>query len=196
MLDVVVAATALVALSPLLLALAVAVAAAMGRPVMFRQPRAGLNGRPFMLWKFRTMTDERGPDGALLPDDRRLTRFGRFLRSSTLDEVPALWNVLKGEMSLVGPRPLFVEYTPLYTPEQARRLVLRPGLTGWAAVRGRNSTTWTERFLLDTWYVDNVSFMLDARILLLTVGTVFSRRDINQPGHATMPRFTGEERAP
>lgn len=165
----------------------------LGSPVLFRQVRPGLHGRPFMMIKFRTMTDERGADGELLPDARRLTSFGRFLRATSLDELPELWNVLRGEMSLVGPRPLLMEYLPLYSPEQARRHEVRPGITGWAQVNGRNALNWEERFKLDIWYVDHRSLWLDLRILWLTVRKVIVREGISAQGEATMPRFTGNK---
>ncbi|OYD52104.1 sugar transferase [Acidovorax kalamii] len=165
----------------------------LGSPVLFRQIRPGQHGRPFMMVKFRTMTDERGADGELLPDVQRLTSFGRFLRASSLDELPELWNVLRGEMSLVGPRPLLMEYLPLYSPEQARRHEVRPGITGWAQVNGRNALSWEERFKLDIWYVDHRSLWLDLRILWLTVRKVIVREGISAQGEATMPRFTGNK---
>jgi len=163
----------------------------LGRPALFRQLRPGLHGKPFKMVKFRTMTDECSADGELLPDDKRLTAFGRTLRATSLDELPELWNVLRGEMSLVGPRPLLMEYLPLYSPEQSRRLDVRPGITGWAQVNGRNAVSWEERFKLDVWYVDHRSFWLDLRILWLTVRKVFLREGISAKGQATMPRFTG-----
>ncbi len=165
----------------------------LGSPVLFRQVRPGLHGRPFMMVKFRTMTDERGADGELLPDAQRLTSFGRFLRATSLDELPELWNVLRGEMSLVGPRPLLMEYLPLYSPEQARRHEVRPGITGWAQVNGRNALSWEERFKLDVWYVDHRSLWLDLRILWLTVRKVIVREGISAQGEATMPKFTGSK---
>ena len=165
----------------------------LGSPVFFRQVRPGMNGKPFEMVKFRTMTDERGPDGQLLPDAVRLTPFGRFLRSSSLDELPELWNVLKGDMSLVGPRPLLMEYLPLYSPEQARRHEVRPGVTGWAQINGRNAISWEDKFKLDTWYVDNQSLWLDIKILWLTVKKVLVREGISAPGDATMPVFTGSD---
>lgn len=165
----------------------------LGSPVLFRQVRPGLHGRPFMMIKFRTMTDKRGADGELLPDARRLTSFGRFLRATSLDELPELWNVLRGEMSLVGPRPLLMEYLPLYSPEQARRHEVRPGITGWAQVNGRNALSWEDRFKLDIWYVDHRSFWLDLRILWLTMRKVIVREGISAQGEATMPKFTGNK---
>jgi len=163
----------------------------LGSPVLFRQERPGLHGKPFMMYKFRTMTDQRGADGSLLPDRERLTPFGRFLRSSSLDELPELINVLKGEMSLVGPRPLLMEYLDRYTPEQARRHEVRPGITGWAQINGRNSLNWEEKFKLDVWYVNNCSMLLDFRILLKTVGKVVGREGISEKGQETMSKFTG-----
>ena len=163
----------------------------LGSPAFFRQVRPGMHGQPFEMVKFRTMTDARGADGALLPDADRLTPFGRFLRASSLDELPELWNVLKGEMSLVGPRPLLMEYLPLYSPQQARRHEVRPGITGWAQVNGRNALGWDEKFKLDVWYVDHRSLWLDFKILWLTVKKVLVREGISAAGEATMPRFTG-----
>lgn len=194
--DFLVALCALIVLSPVLLVVSVWVAVALGRPVLFRQVRPGKDGKPFRMCKFRSMTDGRDKDGDLLPDSERLTRFGKFLRSSSLDELPGLWNVLKGDMSLVGPRPLLMAYLPLYSPEQARRHEVRPGITGWAQVNGRNAISWDDKFRLDVWYVDNQSFWLDIRILLLTVKKVFARDGISAAGEATMPAFTGsQERA-
>jgi lipopolysaccharide/colanic/teichoic acid biosynthesis glycosyltransferase len=165
----------------------------LGSPVFFCQMRPGLHGRPFRMIKFRTMTDARGSDGRLLPDADRLTAFGRFLRASSLDELPELWNVLKGDMSLVGPRPLLVEYLPLYSRVQARRHDVRPGITGWAQVNGRNALSWDRKLELDVWYVDNRSLWLDLRILWLTLRKVLARDGISAPGEATMPRFTGPQ---
>ncbi len=165
-----------------------------GRP-LFLQRRPGLNGVPFELVKFRTMNDDRGEDGQLLPDEERLTRFGRFLRSTSLDELPELWNVLKGEMSLVGPRPLLTRYLERYTPEQARRHEMKPGITGWAQVNGRNAISWEEKFRLDVSYVDNWSLWLDFRILFLTIGKTVRREGISAESHATMPEFMGEDEA-
>ncbi len=163
----------------------------LGRPVLFTQVRPGLHGRPFRMIKFRTMTDARDASGALLPDAQRLTPFGRFLRSSSLDELPELWNVLRGEMSVVGPRPLLMEYLPLYTHDQARRHEVRPGITGWAQVNGRNAISWEKKFKLDVWYVDNRSILLDIKILWLTIKKVRVRDGISAAGEATMPAFTG-----
>ena len=176
--------------SPVVLLLALIVLAKMGTPVFFAQIRPGLHGKPFRLVKFRTMNAVHDATGNLLPDADRLTAFGKFLRSTSLDELPELWNVLKGDMSLVGPRPLLMEYLPFYTPEQARRHEVRPGLTGWAQVNGRNALSWEDRFRLDVWYVDNRSFWLDLKILWMTVQAVFSREGISQPGHATMEKFS------
>ena len=166
----------------------------LGSPVFFTQVRPGRGGKLFRLIKFRTMTDARGPNGELLPDADRLTPFGRLLRSTSLDELPELWNVIKGEMSLVGPRPLLVEYLPRYSPAQARRHDVRPGITGWAQVNGRNAISWEEKFKLDIWYVDNQGFWLDLRILWLTLCKVVVREGISAPGDATMPPFTGTHR--
>lgn len=192
LMDIVVSALALVLLSPVLLVVALAVAARLGRPVLFSQARPGRGGQPFTMYKFRTMLNAVGPDGQPLPDAARLTGLGRFLRAASLDELPELWNVLKGEMSLVGPRPLLIAYLPLYTPEQARRHDVRPGITGWAQVNGRNALTWEEKFRLDVWYVDHQSLALDMKILLMTVLKVFRREGISSDGHATMPPFTGK----
>lgn len=191
--DFVVAGAMLIVLAPLLLALALSVRLALGSPVLFRQTRPGLGGRPFAILKFRTMTDARGADGALLPDGERLTAFGRFLRASSLDELPELLNILRGEMSFVGPRPLLMEYLPLYTAEQARRHEVRPGITGWAQVNGRNAIGWERKFALDVEYVERRSFALDMRILALTVLKVVRGEGIAAAGEATMPRFTGTE---
>jgi lipopolysaccharide/colanic/teichoic acid biosynthesis glycosyltransferase len=191
LLDMLVAGFALVLLSPLLLAVAIAVRATMGSPVLFRQQRPGLEGKPFELVKFRTMRRLTTGDVVPAEDERRLTRLGRFLRASSLDELPELWNVLKGEMSLVGPRPLLMRYLPLYSPEQARRHEVRPGLTGWAQVNGRNALSWEEKFALDLWYVDNRSLLLDLRILLLTVWRLLRPSGIAAEGSATMPEFMG-----
>ena len=189
--DVVATGCALLALAPLLLVLTMLVRFKLGRPVLFRQPRPGRGGRIFQVLKFRTMTDARDASGELLSDAVRLTPFGRWLRSTSMDELPELLNVLRGDMSLVGPRPLLVEYLPLYTPEQARRHEVRPGLTGWAQINGRNAITWEEKFRLDVWYVDHRSFWLDLKIIFLTVRRVVRREGIAAVGDATMPRFTG-----
>lgn len=191
--DLIVASLALLLFSLPLMLLIWQVRRKLGSPVFFRQTRPGLHGRPFEMVKFRTMTDARGPDGALLPDAERLTAFGRFLRSSSLDELPELWNVIKGDMSLVGPRPLLVEYLPLYSPEQARRHEVRPGITGWAQVNGRNALSWDDKFKLDVWYVDHRSLWLDIKILWLTVKKVLVREGISAAGEATMSKFTGSK---
>jgi len=162
-------------------------------PILFRQPRTGLNGKIFNIYKFRTMTDDCDKDGILLPDELRLTKFGKFLRSTSLDELPSLWNVLKSDMSLVGPRPLLLEYLPLYSTQQARRHEVKPGITGWAQVNGRNAITWGEKFDLDVWYVDNQSIWLDIKILWLTVKKVIMRDGINQVGQSTMESFKGND---
>jgi sugar transferase EpsL len=187
--DGVVSATALVVLAPVMGLIALAVWRTMGRPVLFRQVRPGLHGKPFVMYKFRTMRDLRDAEGKLLPDEARLTPFGRWLRSTSLDELPELLNVLRGEMSLVGPRPLLMEYLDRYTPEQARRHEVKPGITGWAQIHGRNNLSWDERFKLDVWYVDNWSLWLDLKILWRTLWMVLRREGISAQGHATMPRF-------
>ena len=189
--DLVLSALGLLALALPLLLLMWQVRRKLGSPVFFRQVRPGLRGQPFQMLKFRTMTSERGPDGQLLPDAVRLTPFGRWLRATSLDELPELWNVLKGDMSLVGPRPLLMEYLPLYSPEQARRHAVRPGITGWAQVNGRNAIAWEEKFKLDVWYVDHRSLWLDIKILWLTVKKVLLRDGISAAGEATMPKFEG-----
>ncbi len=189
--DLLVAVLALLLLALPLLVLAWIIRRKLGSPVLFLQVRAGFTGRPFTMVKFRTMTDERGADGAFLPDAQRLTPFGCFLRASSMDELPELWNVLLGDMSLVGPRPLLMEYLPLYTLEQARRHEVRPGITGWAQVKGRNAISWTDKFALDVWYVDNRTLWLDLRILWLTVRKVLVRDGITALGDATMPKFEG-----
>lgn len=166
----------------------------LGHPIFFRQVRAGLNGKPFEIVKFRTMRDKRDPNGLLLPDSERLTQFGKLLRSTSLDELPELWNVLKGEMSLVGPRPLLMEYLPLYSPQQARRHEVRPGLTGWAQVNGRNAISWDDKFKLDLWYVNHRSILLDIRIILLTLKKVIMRDDISSDGESTMSPFKGNKK--
>ncbi|MGR1215951.1 sugar transferase [Metapseudomonas otitidis] len=191
--DIACSTAALLLLWPVLLIVYVLVRVNLGSPALFRQQRPGLYGQPFMMIKFRTMRDALGADGNPLPDDVRLTRFGRLLRATSLDELPELWNVLKGDMSLVGPRPLLMEYVPLYSAEQARRHEVRPGITGWAQVNGRNALSWPQKFALDVWYVDNRSLLLDIRILLLTVKKVFVREGISAEGQATASRFTGEE---
>ncbi len=189
--DFTAAALGLIIISPILLLLAFLIRASLGAPILFRQTRPGLHARPFTILKFRTMRDARDVNGNPLPDAERLPALGRFLRSTSLDELPELWNVLRGDMSLVGPRPLLMEYLPLYSVEQARRHDVRPGITGWAQVNGRNALGWNDRFELDAEYVDRMSFALDVRILLLTVLKVFRREGINQQGSATMEKFRG-----
>ena len=189
--DLTVALLALALLSPLLGLIALAVRLTLGAPVLFRQVRPGLHGQPFTIYKFRTMTGARDAQGNLLPDAERLTPFGRFLRSTSLDELPELFNVLKGEMSLVGPRPLLMQYLDRYTPEQMRRHEVRPGITGWAQVNGRNAITWEQKFALDVWYVDHSSLWLDLKIILLTVCKILTREGISQPGQATAREFMG-----
>ncbi len=193
--DVLAALAALVVLSPLLGLIGLLIRVKLGAPVLFCQPRPGRGGRIFTLWKFRSMTDARDAHGRLRADGERLTPFGRWLRASSLDELPELWNVLRGEMSLVGPRPLLVEYLGRYSPEQARRHEVRPGITGWAQINGRNGLTWEKRFELDVWYVDHVSWALDLKILALTLARLRSREGITAPGEATMPPFTGADRS-
>lgn len=190
-LDIVVAAAAGVLFLPVMAAAALLVRLSMGPPVLFSQQRAGLEGRPFLLYKLRTMSEARDADGGLLPGAQRVTRLGRFLRAASLDELPQLLNVLRGEMSIVGPRPLLLKYLPRYTPEQARRLEARPGMTGLAQISGRNAISWEEKFRLDVWYVDNWSLALDLRIILATVRKVITREGVSVPGYATMPEFKG-----
>ena len=184
-------ALGLLALSPVMLVTAILVKKNLGSPVIFCQPRPGRDGKVFNLYKFRTMKDARDANGEMLPDEARLTAFGKALRSTSLDELPELWNILKGDMSLVGPRPLLVKYLPRYNDEQRRRHDVRPGLTGWAQVNGRNNITWEEKFQHDVWYVDHVSLLLDARILLMTVGKILRREGISAEGSATMEEFMG-----
>lgn len=191
--DIIGAFAALLILSPVIAAAAVAVRWRMGAPILFAQQRPGRGGKPFRMFKFRTMIDARDADGQLLPDGERLAPLGRFLRSSSIDELPGLWSVLTGDMSLVGPRPLLMSYLPLYSPEQARRHEVRPGVTGWAQVMGRNSLSWEQKFALDVWYVDNRSVLLDCRILLLTLLKVVRRDGISADGEATMSVFTGNQ---
>ena len=193
--DVLLALIALVVLAPLFVVLAWRVRRAFGSPVLFTQRRPGRDGEVFRLRKFRTMTDERDADGALLPDEQRVTPFGRWLRASSLDELPEVVNVLRGEMSLVGPRPLLVEYLAYYTPTQRRRHEVRPGITGWAQVNGRNDMPWEDKLALDVWYVDNRSLLLDARILLRTLWVAVTRQGVTLQGHATTTRFDDEQRA-
>lgn len=191
LIDIVAAALGLLILALPLVVLVVLVRRSMGSPVFFRQQRPGKDGKPFGMVKFRTMSDARDAEGKLLPDAERLTRLGQLMRATSLDELPELWNVLKGDMSLVGPRPLLMEYLPLYNQEQARRHEVRPGVTGWAQVNGRNALSWEEKFRLDVWYVNNQSLRLDVKILLLTVIKVFKRDGISAAGEATMSRFAG-----
>lgn len=189
--DILGAIFAIAVFMPLFILIAVLVRLNLGRPLFFCQQRPGLRGAPFNMWKFRTMTNSYGSDGHLLPDAQRLTRFGIFLRSSSLDELPELWNVLKGDMSLVGPRPLLMEYVPLYSERQSRRQWVRPGITGWAQINGRNAISWEEKFELDVWYVENRTLWLDIKILLLTIWRVIKRDGISHEGEATVSRFTG-----
>ena len=191
-LDKLVAAIALLFFSPILLTVAIAIYIRMGRPIFFTQPRPGKDSKIFSFYKFRTMTDERDVDGNLLPDAQRLTTVGQFLRKTSLDELPQLWNVLKGDMSLVGPRPLLVRYLNRYTPEQARRHQVKPGISGWVQVNGRNNRAWEEKFKLDVWYVDNWSLWLDLKILFLTVFKVLQQDGISQEGYTTSEEFQGQ----
>jgi sugar transferase EpsL len=194
MIDLAGAIVGLIAFAPVMLVVAICIIVSMGRPVIFAQSRPGLRGRPFLMFKFRTMRDARDKSGSLLPDERRLTRLGRLLRSTSLDELPELWNVVRGEMSLVGPRPLLMEYLPLYSAHQSRRHEVLPGITGWAQVNGRNVITWEEKLNLDVWYVDHQSLWLDLRIILQTVIRVLRREGISAAGEATAPRFKGNPR--
>lgn len=191
--DFFVAASVLVVLLPIIIVVAAFINFNLGSPIFFTQNRPGLNGKIFKMMKFRTMLDTKDKLGNLLPDDQRMTKFGTFLRSTSLDELPGLINVLKGDMSLVGPRPLLVQYLPLYNKEQSRRHNVRPGITGWAQVNGRNSISWEEKFGLDVWYVDNISFWLDIKILLLTVKKVLVKEGISAEGHVTIEPFTGQK---
>ncbi len=192
MLDLVVVVPAIIALAPLIAIVALAIRVVLGPGVLFSQERAGYRGQAIRIYKFRTMTAERDSQGELLPDEQRLTRFGKFLRKCSFDELPQLWNVLRGDISLVGPRPLLIRYLPRYTPTQNRRHEVQPGITGWAQLNGRNAISWGEKFKLDVWYVDHLSFALDLKILLRTIGYVFRGGDVNSAVHATMPEFTGE----
>lgn len=176
---------------PVIIVLAIVISSVIGNPIVFKQLRPGLHSKPFCIYKFRTMNNHKNGKGELLPDAERLTAFGQWLRSTSLDELPSLWNVLKGEMSLVGPRPLLLEYLPLYNSEQTRRHQLKPGITGWAQVNGRNAISWEDKFKLDVWYIDNQSLYLDIKIILLTIKKVLCRDDINAKGDVTMPKFTG-----
>ncbi len=185
---------ALIVLSPIIAVVSLLVAINLGTPILFKQLRPGYKGKPFYIYKFRTMREAFDTEGNLLPDHQRLTTFGRFLRSSSLDELPEFWNVLKGNMSLVGPRPLRMDYLPRYSAEQARRHDILPGITGWAQINGRNAISWDEKFRLDIWYVDHQNLLLDIKILWLTVLKVFKREGISAEGHSTMPDFMGSER--
>lgn len=189
--DLLLISIAILLLMPVIIMLAIIIYCVMGSPVVFKQQRPGLEAKPFYIYKFRTMNNKKNGRGELLSDIERLTNFGRWLRATSLDELPSLWNVLKGEMSLVGPRPLLMEYLPLYNSEQARRHEVRPGVTGWAQVNGRNAISWEGKFKLDVWYVDHQSFCLDIKIILLTIKKVFIRDGISAEGEATMPKFTG-----
>ena len=193
LLELILTAIGLLILAPVLLVLALLVRVSLGKPVLFRQQRPGLHGKPFTIYKFRTMNDARDAQGHLLPDAERLTPLGRFLRSSSLDELPEIFNVLKGDMSLVGPRPLLMEYLPRYSPEQMRRHDVRPGITGWAQINGRNALTWQEKFELDVWYVEHQSLGLDLKILWLTLIKVLKREGISAEGHATLSKFMGND---
>ena len=195
-LDLALAVPLLVLLLPALALVALLVRIKLGSPVLFRQQRPGLHGKPFTLFKFRTMTDARDVQGRLLPDAERLTRLGRFLRGTSLDELPELFNVLKGDMSLVGPRPLLMQYLDRYTPEQMRRHEVKPGITGWAQVNGRNAITWEQKFALDVWYVDHSSLWLDLKIIVLTAWKILTREGVSQPGQATMEEFMGVQSQP
>ena len=194
LLDIIIASIALILLSPLYFYVAHKVKKNLGSPVLFRQVRPGLHGKPFEMIKFRSMKDAVDAQGNPFPDSERLTPFGKMLRSSSLDEMPELWNVIKGDMSIVGPRPLLMEYLPLYNQEQAKRHLVRPGMTGHAQVNGRNAISWEEKFKLDTWYVENQSVWLDFKIMLKTVKKVIAKDDINEAGKATMSKFTGSEK--
>lgn len=191
LIDIVVSLTALLVLLPILLIVAIILFCLQCRPVLFKQERPGLNNKIFSMYKFRSMNELKDAEGNLLPDSERLTPFGQFIRKTSIDELPGLWCVLKGEMSLVGPRPLLVEYLPLYSKEQARRHNVKPGITGWAQVNGRNALSWEKKFQLDVWYVDNQSLWLDIKILFMTVKKVFIQADINASGEATMTKFKG-----
>jgi len=193
--DLILSSVGSILLAPLLLVIGLLVWIYHGRPILFRQVRGGYRGLPFDVFKFRTMREARDLRGELLPDDRRLTKLGGFLRATSLDELPELFNVLRGEMSLIGPRPLFYHYKNRYSSEQARRHQVLPGITGWAQINGRNALTWEDKFRLDVWYVDHGSFWLDLKILMLTVWRVFQAQGVSQSGCATMPRFTGNHRS-
>ncbi|GIN20940.1 MAG TPA: sugar transferase [Bacillus bacterium] len=190
--DLIISIACFIFFLPLILLTAVSIRIMLGSPIIFKQMRPGLHGKPFMLYKFRTMTDERDEEGNLLPEHKRLTFFGETIRKLSLDELPQLVNVMKGEMSLIGPRPLLMKYLPLYTEDQAKRHLVKPGMTGWAQVNGRNAITWEEKFELDIWYVENHSFLLDLKILLLTIKKVLKSEGINNGSHVTMPDFEGD----
>jgi len=192
--DIVAAMAGLIVLSPVIAIVAYLIRKRLGAPVLFRQIRPGLDGKPFEMIKFRTMRDSMDAQGNPLPDSERMTDFGRFLRSTSLDELPELWNVVKGDMSLVGPRPLLMEYLPLYDTVQVRRHEARPGVTGWAQINGRNALSWDEKFKLDVWYVDNHSFLLDLKIIFLTIKKVLIKDGISAEGEVTMPKFTGSKK--
>lgn len=192
--DIVASVVGLIVLSPVIVIVAYLIRKRLGSPILFRQVRPGLGGKPFEMVKFRTMRDALDTSGNPLPDSERMTDFGRFLRSSSLDELPELWNVIKGDMSLVGPRPLLMEYLPLYDTMQVRRHGARPGVTGWAQINGRNALSWEEKFKLDVWYVDNQSLWLDLKIIFLTVKKVLIRDGINAQGEVTMTKFTGSKK--
>jgi lipopolysaccharide/colanic/teichoic acid biosynthesis glycosyltransferase len=193
--DVTIALVALLLLLPVIVVLVVLVRVLLGSPILFSQQRPGLHSRPFKMLKFRSMTDQRDSEGNLLPDEKRLGKFGRFIRAASLDELPGLLNVIRGDMSLVGPRPLLMEYLPLYSENQARRHNAKPGITGWAQINGRNALSWEQKFEYDLWYIDNQSFTLDLKILLLTFTKVIKRADISHAGEATMTKFTGSNRS-
>jgi sugar transferase EpsL len=194
-LDIVGSLGGLVLFGPFLLFIAALVRFKLGSPILFRQTRPGFRGQPFEMLKFRTMTDQRGANGQLLPDEKRLPRFGKLLRATSLDELPELWNVLRGDMSLVGPRPLLMQYLERYTPEQARRHDVKPGLTGWAQINGRNAISWEEKFRLDVWYVDHWNILLDLKILFLTVWKIIRREGVSAAEHVTMPEFMGSDQS-
>ncbi len=194
LLDIIISLSALILLAPLYAIIGYKVKKNLGSPIFFKQTRPGLQAQPFDMIKFRTMKDATDASGNLLPDSMRMTAFGKMLRSSSLDELPELWNVLKGDMSLVGPRPLLMEYVPLYNKEQTRRHEMRPGITGWAQINGRNAISWEEKFQLDVWYVDNHSIWLDLKILLLTLKKVFIKEGISADGEVTMTKFTGTDK--
>ena len=187
--DLIICISALIILTPIIITVAVLIVLVIGFPILYRQTRPGYLGTPFTILKFRTMSFKYNDNGGILPDDQRLRKFGKFLRSTSIDELPEIWNVIKGDMSIVGPRPLLMQYLDRYTPEQLRRHEVRPGITGWAQINGRNAITWEEKFKLDVWYVDNQSFLLDLKIIFLTIWKIIRRDGINQPGQATMEEF-------